>query len=119
MFFIHFNGGKNQENNIFRTNQAKIQILQEGKWTDFNLKGVNMGTGYPGVFPNEFGIDKETYSRWFEWIGEMNANTIRVYKIQSPEFYAAFSQYNETHENKIYLIQGVDFSEDLIFSEEN
>lgn len=119
MFFIHFNGGKNQENNIFRTNQAKIQILQEGKWTDFNIKGVNMGTGYPGVFPNEFGIDQETYSRWFEWIGEMNANTIRVYKIQSPEFYAAFSQYNETHENKIYLIQGVDFSEDLIFSEEN
>lgn len=117
--FFHLNETQNIPKNLFRTNQTNIQILQNGTWTDFQLKGVNMGTGYPGVFPNEFGIDEETYKRWFEWIGEMNANTIRVYKIQSPDFYAAFSQYNETHEHKIYLIQGVDFSEDLMFSEEN
>lgn len=117
--FFHLNETQNIPKNLFRTNQTNIQILQNGTWTDFQLKGVNMGTGYPGVFPNEFGIDEETYKRWFEWIGEMNANTIRVYKIQSPYFYSAFSQYNETHEHKIYLIQGVDFSEDLMFSEEN
>lgn len=119
LFFLGFTEAKNEEAITFRTNQDKIQILQEDTWIDFQIKGVNMGTGYPGVFPNEFGIDRETYSRWFEWIGEMNANTIRVYKKQSPWFYKAFAQYNETHENKIYLVQGVDFSEDLMFSEEN
>lgn len=117
--FIHFNKNRGEKNCIFRTNQSKIQILQDGNWMDFEIKGVNIGTGYPGVFPNEFGISEETYSRWFNWIGEMNANTIRVYKIQSPWFYKAFAKYNETHENKIYLVQGVDFNEDLMFSDEN
>lgn len=119
LIFHCFDGNKSEKDNIFRTNQKKIEILQDGSWTDYEIKGVNMGTGYPGVFPNEFGISEETYARWFNLIGEMNANTIRVYKIQSPWFYKAFAQYNETHENKIYLIQGVDFSEDLMFSEEN
>lgn len=119
LHFIHLHGNISEENSIFRTSQSKIQILQDGNWMDFEIKGVNMGTGYPGVFPNEFGISQETYARWFNWIGEMNANTIRVYKIQSPWFYKAFVQYNETHENKLYLVQGVDFSEDLIFSEKN
>lgn len=119
LIFHCFDGNKSEKDNIFRTNQKKIEILQDGSWTDFEIKGVNMGTGYPGVFPNEFGISEETYARWFNLIGEMNANTIRVYKIQSPWFYKAFAQYNETHENKIYLVQGVDFGEDLMFSEEN
>lgn len=119
LFFTGFTEAKNEEDITFRTNQNKIQILQEDTWIDFQIKGVNIGTGYPGVFPNEFGISEETYSRWFNWIGEMNANTIRVYKIQSPWFYKAFAKYNETHENKIYLVQGVDFSEDLMFSEKN
>ena len=119
LIFHCFDGNKSEKDNIFRTNQKKIEILQDGSWTDYEIKGVNIGTGYPGVFPNEFGISEETYARWFNLIGEMNANTIRVYKIQSPWFYKAFAQYNETHENKIYLVQGVDFGEDLMFSEEN
>ena len=119
LMFHYCDGNKSEKDSIFRTSQKKIEILQDGSWTEFEIKGVNMGTGYPGVFPNEFGISEETYARWFNLIGEMNANTIRVYKKQSPWFYKAFAQYNETHENKIYLVQGVDFSEDLMFSEEN
>lgn len=107
------------DSDIFRTNQKNIQILQEGVWRNFEIKGVNIGTGYPGTFPNEFGIDEDTYSRWFKWISEMNANTIRVYKLQSPEFYQAFFKYNQTHSNKLYLIQGVDFREDWMFTEKN
>ena len=52
-------------------------------------------------------------------IGEMNANTIRVYKKQNPEFYAALLKYNENHNRKIYIIQGIDFSDHLMYSEQN
>lgn len=64
LIFHCFDGNKSEKDNIFRTNQKKIEILQDGSWTDFEIKGVNIGTGYPGVFPNEFGISEETYARW-------------------------------------------------------
>ena len=109
-----------KDNNVsFRTNEKTIQIEHDGKWQNFEIKGINIGTGYPGVFPNESGISKSTYYRWFEMIAEMNANTIRVYKIQSPEFYSALKKYNDKHKDKLYLIQGVDFSDYLMYSEKN
>lgn len=103
----------------FRALDKKIQIMHDGDWKDFEVIGVNIGTGYPGVFPNENGIDEDTYYRWFEMIAEMNANTVRVYKIQPPSFYSALYRYNESHTDKLYLIQGADFSDHLMFSEEN
>lgn len=103
----------------FHVEKNKIQHLENGIWTDFVVKGVNMGTGYPGVFPNAYGIPSDVYYRWFEMIADMNANTIRVYKIQSPEFYQAFCQYNQEHDKKLYLLQGIDFPENLMYSEED
>ena len=102
----------------FRTNGNKIQHYEDGSWADFEIKGVNMGNGYPGTFPNDKSITEETYERWFQEIGEMNANTVRVYQLQSPEFYAALSKYNEEHDKKVYLIQTVDFPERIMYSEE-
>lgn len=110
---------RNKSDVCFRTNGKAIETVVDGKAQPFEIKGVNIGTGYPGVFPNEYGIDKKTYSRWFEMIGEMNANTVRVYKIQSPDFYKAFAEYNKSHDKKLYLIQGVDFSEDVMYSKNN
>ena len=103
----------------FRTSQQEIQILQDGVWQPFQLTGVNIGTGYPGLFPNETGISEETYYRWFNLIAEMNANTVRVYKIQPPAFYTAFARYNQEHDRSLYLLQGIDFPEPLIYSAEN
>ena len=45
--------------------------------------------------------------RWFQYIQEMGANTIRVYMIQAEDFYEAFYEYNSARENPLYLIQGV------------
>lgn len=103
----------------FRSWEKKVQYLEGEQWIDFEVKGISVGTGYPGVFPNEYGIDEETYLRWFRLIAEMNANTLRVYKLQSPAFYNAFARYNRESENKLYLLQGVGFDENRIFSEEN
>ena len=103
----------------FSTYGDKIQMCEDGKWKDFEIKGVNMGSGYPGAFPNDNAINKKTYYRWFEMIGEMNANVVRVYKLESPEFYAALYKYNKKHNEKIYLIQNIDFPNEFMFSEDN
>ena len=103
----------------FKLSGKEFLVNEEGTWEPFKMTGVNMGTGYPGLFPNESGIEQDTYYRWFEQISEMNANTVRVYKIQSPEFYTAFYKYNKEHDKKLYLVQGVDFAEQYMYSEKN
>ena len=42
----------------FRTEGNRIQILREENWEIFDIRGVNVGTGYPGLFPNEYGISQ-------------------------------------------------------------
>lgn len=77
-------------------------------WEDIFLKGVNMGVALPGKFPSEFTATYEQYLEWFIQIGQMNANTIRVYTILPPEFYRALAYYNLNYENrKLYMLHGV------------
>ncbi|MEG2538232.1 MAG: family 2 glycosyl transferase [Clostridium sp.] len=71
------------------------------------INGVNIGAGKPGYFPNEFGVTKEEYLKWFGQIKDMNANVIRVYTILSPEFYEAFYEFNNGRKDPLYLIHGV------------
>lgn len=101
---VYSNNGINYSSKI---NENSFQILKDGEWEDILIKGVNIGMTKPGESAEETGISKEDYYRWFESIGEMNANTIRAYTINSPDFYKALKKYNEKHENKIYLFQGV------------
>ena len=103
----------------FQTVQNQIMVYKENTWRPFTIKGMNIGTGYPGYFPNDFGIDEETYTRWFKQIGDMNANTIRVYKEQSPAFYNALLNYNKQAKQPLYLLQGIDFSEKIMYSTDN
>ncbi|MEH7415189.1 hypothetical protein V7266_07880 [Neobacillus drentensis] len=88
------------------TNDSYIQIQKNGKWENFLIKGVNMGVGRPGYFPGETAITKEEYFRWFQEIGAMNANAIRVYTLQSPQFYEAFYEYNKIAKNPLFLFHG-------------
>ena len=85
-----------------------------GVFEPFFVKGVDIGAAKPGYWPGEFGISKEDYSRWFQLIGEMNANTIRVYVPQMPAFYDALLAYNLSAEKPLYLIQGIYMNEELI-----
>ena len=103
----------------FRTEGKTFQIWQDDQWQTTQLVGVNMGSGYPGAFPNDGAISEETYLRWFCQISEMNANVIRVYQLQSPSFYEALLQYNQSHDRPLYLIQGIDFPDQLMYSDKN
>lgn len=89
-------------------------INKFGKWQKEFIKGVNIGAAKPGVFPGELAITRDDYLRWFKYIGQMNANTIRVYTILKPEFYDALYEYNKSSLNPIYVMQGIWINEEDI-----
>ncbi len=85
----------------------EIQIDKGEGYEPFEIRGVNMGSGEPGEWSTDFDIDKETYLRWFQYIKEMGANTIRIYTVQQDVFYKAFYEYNKDNPDPLYLIHGV------------
>lgn len=87
---------------------------EDGVFEPFFVKGVDIGAAKPGYWPGEFGITQDDYSSWFQWIGELNANSIRVYVPQMPAFYDALLAYNLTAEKPLYLLQGIYMNEELI-----
>ncbi len=90
-----------------RLNQHSFEVFQDGQWQDMLIKGVNMGIAKPGSWPGEAAISEEEYYRWFQMIGEMNANSIRVYTLHPPHFYRALERYNRFSEQPLYLFHGV------------
>lgn len=91
-----------------------FHIYKKGKWTKEFIKGVNIGAAKPGSFPGEFAITKQEYKRWFKYISDMNANTIRVYTILKPDFYEALYEYNKNAKKPLYFFQGVWVNEEDI-----
>lgn len=104
--YIDLNPSK-EVKTFVKTKENKI-LLNSGKgYNEFEIKGVNLGSGEPGEWSTDFSIDKETYKRWFKYIKEMGANTIRVYTIQNDTFYNAFYEYNYQNPDPLYMIHGV------------
>ena len=96
---------------FMKTNEDTIYMERDGVYEPFEIRGVNMGVGIPGKWATDYAIDKETYLRWFQWIQELGANTIRVYTILHDDFYNAFYEYNSAREEAglepLWLIHGV------------
>ncbi|WP_231687060.1 hypothetical protein [Bacillus sp. JCM 19034] len=104
----------------YRISSDQYEVYVDGKWQEMTIKGVNMGMGKPGSFPGEAMIREEDYKRWFKQIGEMGANTIRVYTVHPPGFYRALKEYNEAHPDQpLYLFHGAWFNEESDFYVEN
>lgn len=105
---LYINLGFNKDLNVISKAEAKnIYIKQGNEYKEFEIKGIDMGTGIPGYFATDFAIDKETYLRWFKQIQELGANTIRVYTILQDDFYNAFYEYNKNNSKPLYLIHGL------------
>ncbi len=102
-----------------RIKDGSFQVLKDGKWESMTIKGVNLGMGKPGAFPGEAAISEEEYYRWFEVIGEMNANVIRVYTLHPPGFYNALLRYNENHDEKIYVMHGAWINEEKLVNSQD
>ena len=92
---------------FIKTDDDKILLNKGDGYKEFEIKGVNMGSGIPGEWSTDFAIDKETYLRWFDQIKDLGANTVRIYTVQNDTFYNAFYEYNHENPDPLYLIHGV------------
>jgi len=96
---------------VSKVDGSSFYVLENGQWTKTFIKGVNLGAGKPGAFPGEVAITYDEYYRWLGNISDMNANTIRVYTIQRPQFYNALFDFNQNavknSKKPIYVFHGV------------
>lgn len=105
---MYFDFGKEKPTEYFmKVDGEEIYMKNGDTFTPYEIRGVNLGSGLPGEWATSFAIDKETYLRWFGYIQEMGANTIRVYTIQSDTFYDAFYEHNKDNKNPLYILHGV------------
>jgi hypothetical protein len=91
-----------------RISESGFQVERDGQWEDLYVKGVNIGAALPGHWFTEFPEEEEIYTDWFEQIGEMNANCIRVYTLLPSQFYTALANYNKQHPDEVlWLFQEI------------
>ena len=88
-----------------------IYMMRDGTYQPFEIRGVDLGVGMPGEWATDFAIDQQTYLRWFGYIHQLGANTIRVYTILHDDFYNAFYAYNtqreQAGEEPLWLLHGL------------
>lgn len=90
------------------------QVNDNQELEEVFIKGVNIGLGKPNSFPGEVSITQSEYLNWFQNIHDLGANFIRVYTLQSPDFYQALFDFNMLSDKPLYLIQGAYMNEDYI-----
>ena len=86
---------------------ANLAVYTGEGWEERFWTGMNLGATLPGHAPGELAPTREDYLRWFAEMEKMNVDVLRVYTILNPEFYEAFSEFNSTREEPLWLIQGV------------
>ena len=105
---VYLDLGKEKPIEYFmKVDGEEIYMKKGDSFEPFEIRGVNLGSGLPGEWATSFAIDEETYLRWFKYIQDMGANTIRIYTIQNDTFYNAFYKYNKDNKNPLYMIHGV------------
>ncbi len=90
-----------------RANGDFLEVRGPSGWDNFYVKGINLGAALPGRNPSEF-PDSTVYVEWIRSMGEMGANTIRVYTIHPPHFYSALLEHNLLPPDRpLWLLHGV------------
>ncbi len=92
----------------------EIYMAKNNKWEKFYIKGINMSSTKPGVYPNDNNVTYEEYLRWISLIYDMGVNCIRVPNLMGQDFYKALEDFNSTKKDPIYLMQGIYFDESYL-----
>jgi hypothetical protein len=92
----------------FRAGENGFLVSSEGTpFRPFWPIGVNYGHGIPGTSAGEFAATREQVREFIRTAGELGANSIRVYTVQSTFFYEELRLYNETNpDHPVFLLQG-------------
>tara|TARA_R110002096_G_scaffold436085_1_gene667087 strand:+ start:1528 stop:3642 length:2115 start_codon:yes stop_codon:yes gene_type:complete len=105
--------GSNEPSVPFKALDHYLGVKTANGYKPLIIKGVNLGVGIPGTEPGQLALDYDTYSEWFEQMGAMGVNTLRVYTLHYPRFYEALFAYNNLHPNRpLYLMQNIWLDED-------
>ncbi|WEK54064.1 MAG: hypothetical protein P0Y55_16105 [Candidatus Cohnella colombiensis] len=87
---------------------GQFAVYRQGAWSKYEVKGVNIGDTLPGEAGSTLPDDHSFYLDWLEQIANMNANTIRVYRLMPPTFYRALDSYNYSHpKEQLLLLQSL------------
>ena len=95
----------------FRAEGTEFQRWNGEEYTALTLRGVDVTSSLPGHYATAYDAGEEDYLRWFEAIGEMGANAVRVTSVMDDDFYNALYTYNTSHDQPLYLLQGTDISD--------
>jgi len=88
-------------------NSQYLRRWNGSAYEDVYLKGINLGVGLPGTQAGDLAASREQYAQWFQRMGELGFNNIRVYTLHYPRFYEELARYNAAHpERPLYLFQG-------------
>ena len=97
-----------------RVQNGRFMFYENGIWVSRFLFGMNLGAAKPGIYPGDLSISYDDYMRWFEYMGEIQVNNVRVYTAQRPQFYTALYDYNQKADQPIYLFHGLWVNEEDI-----
>jgi len=104
----------------FSTNATHLTIWNGAAYVPFVVKGINLGVAVPGTFPGELLVGRAQYVDWFVQIKAAGFNTIRLYTLHYPQFYAALDSFNRANpHNPLYFFQGVWLEEEIPNYDEN
>jgi len=93
---------------VARTQGKNIQVHDTQGWRNIFLKGVNLGTAFPGKWIHEPPMELATYQDWLDKIQKMGANCVRIYPLLDPTFYEALFRFNSENPNRtLWLLQEV------------
>ena len=104
----------------YKTSQKSIMALKEdGSYEELIIKGVTVNSNIPEKYTPDFAATEEDYYRWLKKISYMGANTVKVSSLLDDDFYNAFYRYNTTHEKPLFLLQGIDTTDEMNQASEN